>query len=138
MKGVPLRLEIGPRDLEQNQCVAVTRHDGSKHFVSLDGIVDTARRLLVAVRDGMYAKALENRNRRTYTCRTLDEVNEALSNGDGFVKGMWCGDEACEDKVKEVTGIGSRCIPDEQEDLSPVCMCCGKPAKKMVLWARAY
>ena len=138
MKGVPLRLEIGPRDLEQNQCVAVTRHNGEKSFISLDGIEKTAAELLTAVRDGMYAKALANREARTFVCHSIDEVNTVLEKGDGFVKGMWCGDEECEDKVKELTGIGSRCIPLEQEELGPVCMCCGKPAKKMVLWARAY
>ena len=138
MKGVPLRLEIGPRDLEQNQCVAVTRHNGEKSFISLDGIEKTAAELLVAVRDGMYQKALANREARTFVCHSIDEVNAVLAQGDGFVKGMWCGDEECEDKVKELTGIGSRCIPLEQEELGPVCMCCGKPAKKMVLWARAY
>jgi len=138
MKGVPLRIELGPRDIENGQCVAVTRHDGEKHFVSLEGIDTTAKELLEAVRSGMFAKALANRERRTYVCHTLDEVNEALKNGDGFVKGMWCGEEACEDRVKEVTGIGSRCVPLEQEQLGEVCMCCGKPAKKMVLWARAY
>ena len=138
MKGVPLRLEIGPRDLEQNQCVAVTRHNGEKSFISLDGIEKTAAELLTAVRDGMYAKALANREARTFVCHSIDEVNTVLEKGDGFIKGMWCGDEECEDKVKELTGIGSRCIPLEQEELGPVCMCCGKPAKKMVLWARAY
>ena len=138
MKGVPLRLEIGPRDLEQNQCVAVTRHDGEKQFVSLDGITDTVKALLVAVHDGMLKKALDNRERRTFVCHNLDEVKAALEQGDGFIKGMWCGDEACEDAVKEQTGVGSRCIPLDGEDLGPVCMCCGKPAKHMVLWAKAY
>ena len=138
MKGVPLRLEIGPRDLEQNQCVAVTRHNGEKQFVSLDNIVETVQQLLVAVRDGMFTKAAENRARHTFVCQNLDEVTEALKNGDGFIKGMWCGEEECEDRVKEVTGVGSRCIPLDSEDLGPVCMCCGKPAKHMVLWAKAY
>ena len=138
MKGVPLRLELGPRDLEQNQCVAVTRHDGAKNVVSLEGIADTVLALLTTVHDGMLQKALDNRERRTFVCHSIDEVNAALANGDGFVKGMWCGEEECEDKVKELTGIGSRCIPLEQEKLGEVCMCCGKPAQKMVLWARAY
>ena len=138
MKGVPLRLELGPRDLEQNQCVAVTRHDGAKQFISLDGITDTVKALLVAVRDGMYEKALANREQHTFVCHSLDEVTKALEGGDGFIKGMWCGEEECEDKVKEATGVGSRCIPLDTEDLGPVCMCCGKPAKHMVLWAKAY
>ena len=138
MRGVPVRLELGPRDIENGQCVAVTRFDGQKHFLALDGVEKAVADLLTAVRDGMYEKALANRERRTYICRDLDEVRAALANGDGFIKGMWCGDEACEDKVKAETGVGSRCIPLAQEQLAPVCMCCGKPAKHMVLWAKAY
>ena len=89
--------------------------------------------------DGMYQKALDNRNRRTYACTTIDEINKALTeHGDGFVKAMWCGEEACEDEVKEKTGVGSRCIPFEQEQLSDKCVCCGKPAKCMVYWGKAY
>ena len=139
MKGVPLRIEIGPKDIEQNQCVIVTRHNREKSFVSLDGIADTVKTKLTEVHDGLYKAALENRERRTYSCVTMDEITEALeNNGDGFIKAMWCGDEACEDKVKEVTGVGSRCIPFEQENLSDKCVCCGKPAKCMVYWGKAY
>ncbi len=138
MKGVPLRIELGPRDIEQNQCVAVCRHDGEKRFISLEGIENTAKELLETVRAGMYEKALANRESKTYICHTLEEVTKALEAGDGFVKGMWCGEESCEDEVKEKTGVGSRCIPLAQESLGEVCMCCGKPAKHMVLWAKAY
>ncbi len=139
MKGVPLRIEIGPRDIESNQCVIVTRHNREKSFVSLDGIEEAVAEKLVAVRDGMYEKALENRNARTYDCKTIDEINSSLSEkGDGFVRAMWCGDEECEDKVKELTGVGSRCIPLYQETISDTCVCCGKKAKHMVLWAKAY
>lgn len=139
VKGVPVRLEIGPRDIENHQCVLVTRHNREKTFVSLDSLEEAVRERLNAVRDGLYAKALENRQRRTYSCTSIDEINQALEkNGDGFVYAMWCGDEECEDKVKELTGVGSRCIPFEQEHLSDHCVCCGKPAKKMVVWAKAY
>lgn len=139
MKGVPLRIEIGPRDYESNQCVIVTRHNREKAFVSLDGICDTVAAKLTEVRDGMYQKALENRARRTYDCRTIDEINAALAEkGDGFVRAMWCGDEACEDAVKAQTGVGSRCIPLDQERISETCVCCGKPAKSLVYWAKAY
>ena len=86
----------------------------------------------------MYAKALANREKRTYSCTTIDEIKESLKQGDGFVKAMWCGCEECEDQVKELTGVGSRCIPLEEEKLSDVCVCCGKPAKHMVYWAIAY
>ncbi len=139
MKGVPIRLEIGPKDIENNQCVIVTRHNREKTFVSLDELEAMIPQKLEEVRNGIYNAALENRERRTYICNTLDEITKSLKeNGDGFVKAMWCGDEACEDKVKEVTGVGSRCIPLEQEQLSDTCVCCGKPAKHMLYWGKAY
>ncbi len=138
MKGVPLRIEIGPKDIENNQCVIVTRHNREKTFVSLDELEAVIPQKLEEVRDGLYQAALENRERRTYKCTTLEEITKALENGDGFVKAMWCGDEECEDKVKELTGVGSRCIPFEQEQLSDKCVCCGKPAKHMLYWGKAY
>lgn len=139
MKGVPVRVEIGPKDIENGQCVLVTRHNREKTFCPLDQLEETVKQKLKEVRDGLYQKALENRERRTYVCRTLDEITTALNeNGDGFIKAMWCGDEACEDKVKEITGVGSRCIPLDQENLDDKCVCCGKPAKHMVLWGKAY
>ncbi len=139
MKGVPIRLEIGPKDIENNQCVIVTRHNREKTFVSLDELETVIPQKLEEVRNGIYNAALENRERRTYVCRTLDEITKALDEtGDGFVKAMWCGCEECEDKVKELTGVGSRCIPLEQEQLADTCVCCGKPAKHMLYWGKAY
>ena len=143
MKGVPLRIEIGPKDIENGKCVAVTRHNREKADIALTeglaGFADAVKAKLAEVRDGLYAIALENRKRHTYDCTSMEEITDALEkNGDGFVRAMWCGDEACEDKVKEVTGVGSRCIPFEQEKLSDVCVCCGKPAKKLVYWGKAY
>ncbi len=138
MKGVPLRIEIGPRDLEASQCVIVTRHNREKTIVALADLETAVCEKLQAVRDGMYAKALANRASRTYDCKTIDEINEKLTAGDGFVRGMWCGDPACEDKVKEETGVGSRCIPLDQETISDVCVCCGRPAKQLVFWGKAY
>lgn len=139
MKGVPVRVEIGPKDIEAGQCVIATRHNGEKTIISLDELEETVAKKLNEVRDGLYKKALENRERRTYACKTMDEIISVLEEkGDGFVKAMWCGDEACEDIVKEKTGVGSRCIPFEQENVSDVCVCCGKPAKAMVYWGKAY
>lgn len=139
MKGVPLRIEIGPKDIENNQCVIVTRHNREKTFVSLDNLEETVLQKLQEVRDGIYNSALENRERRTYICKNTDEIIHALEeNGDGFVKAMWCGEEECEDKVKEITGVGSRCIPIEQEHIADTCVCCGKPAKHMLYWGKAY
>ncbi|MGN0526233.1 MAG: proline--tRNA ligase [Acutalibacteraceae bacterium] len=139
MKGVPLRLEIGPKDIENNQCVLVRRDNREKLFVSLDNLEESINKALEAYSKAIYDKAYENVQNRTYSCTTMDEIIAKLQeNGDGFVKAMWCGEEECEDKVKEVTGVGSRCIPFVQENLSDVCVCCGKPAKKMVYWGKAY
>jgi prolyl-tRNA synthetase len=139
MKGVPVRVEIGPKDIEANQCVIVTRHNREKTVVSLDNLEQAIQEKLVEVRDGLYQHALENRENRTYACTSMDEIIKTLEEkGDGFVKAMWCGEESCEDEVKEKTGVGSRCIPFKQEHLSDVCVCCGKPAKHMVYWGKAY
>ena len=139
MKGVPLRLEIGPKDIENNQCVLVRRDNREKIFVSLDNLEESIQETLDVYAKAIYDKALENLKKRTYTCTDIDEISKMLeANGDGFVKAMWCGDEECEDKVKELTGVGSRCIPFEQENISDTCICCGKPAKHMVYWGKAY
>ncbi len=139
MKGVPVRIEVGPRDIENGQCVVVTRHNREKSFVSLEGLADTVKEKLTEVNEGIYNKALENRENRTYACKTMDEITSALNEkGDGFIKAMWCGNEECEDKVKEITGVGSRCIPLEQENVADTCVCCGKPAQHMVYWGKAY
>ena len=144
MKGVPVRIEIGPKDIEQSQCIVATRYNGEKQPVALDEaygtLVQTVQQLLdKTIPEGMFAKALENRTNRTYDCTSLEEITKALEEkGDGFIMAMWCGDEACEDKVKEVTGVGSRCIPMEQRHIADTCVCCGKPAKHMVCWGKAY
>ncbi len=138
MKGVPVRLEIGPRDIAANQCILATRHNGEKTAVSLDGLAESVQAKLQEVHDGLYAAALENRKERTYQCRSIDEIQAALAERDGFIEAMWCGDEACEDEVKAQTGAGSRCIPLEQKHIADTCVCCGKPAKCMVLWGKAY
>ena len=139
MKGVPVRLEIGPRDIENGECVLVTRHNREKTVVSLDNLEEAVLAKLAEVRDGIYAKALANRESKTYICTTMDEIKQSIAEkGDGFVQAMWCGDEECEDKVKSETGVGSRCIPFISDNISDKCVCCGKPAKHNVLWAVAY
>lgn len=138
MKGVPVRIEIGPKDIESNQCVLVTRHNREKAFVSLDTLADSVFAKLDEVRDGLYGMALENRENRTYDCRSAEEILAALEKGDGFIRAMWCGSEECEDAIKERTGVSSRCIPFEQEKLADTCVCCGKPAEKLVFWGKAY
>ncbi len=138
MKGVPLRLEIGPKDIENNQCVVVRRDNREKYFVSLDELETKIPELLEAVQKGLYEKALKRREEMTYTAATLEEIKDIADNKPGFIKSMWCGQRECEDKLKEFAGVTSRCIPFEQENLGEVCPCCGKPAKKMIYWGKAY
>ena len=138
MKGIPLRLELGPKDLEKNQCVLVRRDSGEKTFVSLDGIEATVASMLDSIHDGLYAKAKKNLEDNTYACSSLEEVREKMQERGGFAKTMWCGDEACEIRMKEEAGVTSRCIPFAQEHLGDVCPVCGKPAKHMVYWGVAY
>ncbi len=139
MKGVPLRLEIGPRDIENNSCVLVSRVSRQKTFVSLDGIEDSVETALAAVHDELYRRALENLESRTSSATTYDELLEIASTKSGFIRAMWCGDSECEDKIKNDTGgVKSRCIPFDEEHLSDVCVCCGRPAKHMVVWGRQY
>ena len=138
MKGVPLRLEIGPKDIEKNQCVLVRRTDREKLFVSLDNLEEAIQEQLSIVRQQMFDKALARRESMTYEARTLDELIDIAANKPGLIKAMWCGDEACEQKLKDDAGVSSRCIPFEQERLSDVCVCCGKPAQSMVYWGKAY
>ncbi len=138
MKGVPLRLEIGPRDIENNQCVLVRRDNREKTFVNLDNLETTIEEMLKSLQQDLYNKALNHRNENTFVATTLEQFENQLKEKQGFIKAMWCGDRACEDKIKDLTGATSRCMPFEQENLSDSCICCQKPAKKMVYWAKAY
>ena len=138
MKGVPLRLEIGPKDIEQNQCVLVRRDTREKIVVSLDELETAVPAALQAVHDGLYAKALENRKNRTWDAHDWNEFVQIANEKSGFIRAMWCGDEACENKIKDETGIKSRCIPFNEEPIGDKCVCCGKPAHKLVYWGRQY
>ncbi len=139
MKGVPLRLEIGPRDIENNSCVLVSRVTREKTFVSLDNLTEEVEKALAKVREELYQRALENRTNRTYEARSFEEMLTIAKEKSGYIKAMWCGETACEEKVKEETGgVKSRCIPFAEDHLSDVCVCCGKPAKHMVIWGRQY
>ncbi|QAT50855.1 proline--tRNA ligase [Caproiciproducens sp. NJN-50] len=138
MKGVPLRLEIGPKDIGKDQCVLVRRTDREKVFVPLGNLEEAVAEQLGKVRNDMYEKALQNREGKTYEAKTLDEMKEIAGSKPGFIKAMWCGDAACEEKLKEVAGVSSRCIPFGHEHGSGTCVCCGKPAEKLVVWGKAY
>ena len=139
MQGVPLRVEIGPKDMENNQCVLVRRDTREKQFISLDQLEAAVEQGLQDLHDAMYQRALKNLEEKTFTATTYEEFLDTAQNKPGFIKAMWCGDSACEDNIKEDTGgVKSRCIPFEEEQLSDVCVCCGKPARHMVYWGRQY
>jgi prolyl-tRNA synthetase len=138
MKGVPIRLEIGPRDMDEGQCVLVRRDTREKVVVKLDELTEKVPALLEEIQQALYNKALKNREEHTYKATSIAEMQEILAKNTGFIKAMWCGDRACEEKIKEETGMPSRCIPFEQEHISDVCPVCGKPAKHMVVWGIAY
>ena len=138
MKGVPLRVEIGPKDMEKGQCCICRRDTREKVFVPLTELEDTVARLLDEVHDSLYQRALKNREDHTKICHTLDEVKTFMETEGGFAKTMWCGDLDCELKMKDEAGVSSRCMPLEQEAVGETCVCCGKPAKKMIYWGVAY
>lgn len=138
MRGIPVRVEIGPRDIENNEAVLVRRDTHEKVTVSMDEIETKVSELLDTIQHDMLERARAHRDSHTYVATTYDEFVKTINEKPGFVKAMWCGDQACEDKIKEDTAATSRCMPFAQETLSDKCVCCGKPAKKMVYWGRAY
>jgi prolyl-tRNA synthetase len=138
MKGIPVRLEIGPKDIENKQVVLVRRDTLEKIVVSIAELEVKLPDLLDEIQANLYNKALKHREERTSVALTLSELKETLETKPGFIKAMWCGELACEEKIKEETTATSRCIPFEQEQLSDKCVCCGKDAKHMVYWAKAY
>ncbi len=138
MKGVPLRLEVGPKDIENNQVVLVRRDTREKLFVSMDDLETLIPKLLEEIHENLLTKAKERMKTMTTVVTTPEEMREAADHKPGFIKAMWCGELACEEKIKEVYGLSSRCIPFEQEVVSDHCICCGKPAKSLVYWGKAY
>ncbi len=138
MKGIPLRIEIGPKDIEKNQAVLVRRDNREKTIVSLDEIEIKVQEMLDIIHNSMLEEAKKTRDEKTYVATNMEEFEDTIENKPGFIKAMWCGDRACEDKIREVTGATSRCMPFEQEVVSDTCVCCGKKAKNLVYWGRAY
>ena len=138
MRGVPVRIEIGPKDIANNQAVLVSRIDRSKTFVSLDNIEDELENKLNDIQQQMLEAARKNRDENTSSAADYEEFKKIIEEKGGFVKAMWCGSEECENKIKADTTATSRCIPFEQENISDKCVCCGKPAHKMVYWGKAY
>ena len=138
MKGVPLRIEIGPRDIEQGQCVVVRRDNREKTFVAIADLPTVLPELLKKVTEGIYNRALANRENRTWEAHDLATLTEIAESKNGYIKAMWCGDEACEIALKEQADVTSRCIPFGMEPIGETCVCCGKPAKRLVYWGKAY
>lgn len=138
MKGVPLRVELGPKDIEAGQCVLVRRDNREKTFVKLEDLESEVARLLGEIRDSLYQKALANREANTHVAHDMAEMHAVADGGNGFYKTMWCGSLECELKMKEEIGVTSRCMPLEQEHLGDTCVCCGRPAHRMIIWGKAY
>lgn len=138
MRGIPIRVEIGPKDIEAGKCVICRRDTGEKIEVSLDEIEKKADEILTKMQKEMLERARAHRDEHTYEAKDMETFRRLFTEKSGFVKAMWCGEQACEDQIKEEMAVTSRCMPFEQEQISETCVCCGKPAKKMVYWGRAY
>ena len=138
MRGVPVRIELGPKDIENNQAVLVRRDTLEKEIVKLENLENRLSELMEEIQTNMYNACLKNMKEKTSVAYSLEEIQKVLDENQGFVKTMWCGSQECEDKVKEVTGAPSRCMPFEQEHLADTCAICGKKADKMIVWGRQY
>ena len=138
MRGIPVRIEIGPKDIEAGQAVIVRRDNREKTVVSLDNITEAVGEILEKMQADMLAKATAHRDANTHEAHNGEEFTDILTRKQGFIKAMWCGDRACEEAIKDETGATTRCMPFEQEHLSDVCVHCGKPAKTMVYFGKAY
>lgn len=138
MRGISLRIEIGPKDIEANQAVVVRRDNREKEVVSLDDLQNSVKRILDQMQSDMLERARAHRDDHTYQAADYEAFKETVANQPGFVKAMWCGELDCELKIKEDTTATSRCMPFEQEAIAETCVCCGKPARTMVYWGKAY
>ncbi len=139
MRGIPLRLELGPKDMEAGRCILARRDTGEKIETPLTGVAETVNELLAAIQKDMFTRAKAHRDSHISDAKNLEELREIADSKGGFIRGMWCGDTACEEKIKEEMAVTSRCIPfTDQEQISGTCICCGKSAKKLVYWGKAY
>ncbi len=138
MRGIPVRVEMGPRDIEAGQAIVVRRDTREKITVAIDELSTKVGEILDTMQNEMLERARAHRDAHTYVATDYEEFKKTVAKKPGFVKAMWCGEQECEDKIKEDTTATSRCMPFVQEQLSDVCVCCGKPAKKMVYWGKAY
>ena len=139
MLGIPLRIEIGPKDIEAGEVVVVRRNDREKITIKIDELEKKIPEILEEMQKDMYNNAKEFLDNHIYSATSLDEMKEIGDKNIGFIKAMWCGSPECEDEIKAATGgYGSRCMPENQEHISDKCICCGKEAKHMVIWGKSY
>ena len=138
IKGIPFRVEIGPKDIEAKRAIVVRRDTREKIEVPIDELAGKMPEIAQKMQSDMLERAKKHLESHTYEAENYDEFKDIVENKPGFVKAMWCGDEACELKIKEDTTATSRCMPFEQEHIADTCVCCGKPAKVMVYWGKAY
>ncbi len=139
MRGIPIRIEIGPKDIQAGQCVLVRRDTREKTVVALEDLEAKTTELLETIQSEMFARAKAHRDAHIYDAHNYTEFTEIVNTKPGFIRGMWCGDQACEDKIKEDFAATSRCMPfNDQEQIATTCVCCGKPAHKLVYWGKAY
>ena len=138
MKGVPIRLEIGPRDIENGECILVRRDTAEKTIVKLDNLKEEIEKMLEDIHNNMFKECKNRLKEKTTVALNLDEFKDSMEKNQGFIKAMWCGNEECENKIRELTGAKSRCMPFDQEKISDKCVCCGKSADKMVVWGKQY
>ena len=138
VNGIPVRIEVGPRDLENNNVTLVRRDTSEKELVSIDNVLENVQQLLNSIQKNLYNKALENKNNRTYNAKTLKEVEDIMNTHPGFVNAHWCGNLDCELKMKEIKGTKSRCIVESKDYKDEVCVVCGEKAKHKVVWGIQY
>lgn len=138
MRGIPVRIEVGPKDIEAGSCVICRRDTREKYQVPFEQLSEKMAEILETMQKEMLERARAHRDAHTYTAANMEELENIFIDKAGFVKAMWCGEQACEDVIKEKLSVTSRCMPFEQEKIGETCVCCGKPAKKMVYWGKAY
>ncbi len=138
MRGIPVRVEIGPKDIANGQCVVVRRDTREKLVVFLDELETKLAEILETMQSELLERARKHQEEHTYTAVTYEEFQDIAEHKPGFIKAMWCGDVACEEKIKEDTTCTSRCMPFAQEKIADTCICCGKKAKTLVMWGKAY
>lgn len=139
VKGIPIRIEVGKRDLENDNITFVRRDTSEKITINInEDLVEFTNNLLRKIQNDMYNKALRRRDELTFEAHNLNEVKKIMEKTPGFIKACWCGDEECEQKMKEIKGLKSRCIIENEKLIDEKCVVCGKQAKNLIVWGIQY